>query len=366
MRTLSRRLLALVLIAGMAQFLSGCGGGGGGPNGGKKDDKKGMAIGLVQNAEGEYVEATLESVTAAAAGLSDNDISDDLRRLPLTNVKAKGAYPICGTTWMVFYVKQAPEKAEPLKNFARWTITDGQEMTKALHYARIPKSIVDRAAKKLDQVKGEKADGTKRLTGGGSSFVAPMMKKWAGVYPQHSNVDIDYTSSGSGNGISQMIDQKNDFGCTDAPMNDEQMKRAADKGGDVVHIPVVMGGVVPFYNLPEVDKPLKFTGTVLADIYLGKIKKWNEKPIQDLNPNVKLPETTITVVHRADASGTSYIWTEYLSKVSDEWKTKVGQTTEPKWPTGAGAVKNDGVAGLVSGTPGAIGYVELIYALSKK
>jgi phosphate transport system substrate-binding protein len=208
--------------------------------------------------------------------------------------------------------------------------------------------------------------GAKRLTGGGSSFVAPMMKKWAAVYPQNHGVEIDYTSSGSGNGVSQMVDQKNDFGCTDAPMNEEQMKQAAAKGGDVIHVPVVLGAVVPFYNLTGVDKPLKFTGPILADIYLGNIKKWNEKPLADLNPDVKLPDLPITVARRADASGTSFIFTDYLSRVSPAWKEKIGASTQPKWPVGAGAVKSDGVAGLVSGTPGAIGYVELDYALNKK
>jgi phosphate ABC transporter phosphate-binding protein len=207
---------------------------------------------------------------------------------------------------------------------------------------------------------------SKRLTGGGSSFVAPMMKKWAGAYQQAHKVEIDYTSSGSGNGVSQMIEGNNDFGCTDAPMNDEQLKKAAGKNGDVIHVPIVMGGVVPFYNLPDVKKPLRFTGPVLADIYLGKIKKWNDDALKSLNQGIELPDTPITVARRSDASGTSFIFTDYLSKVSPEWKEKVGASTEPKWPVGVGAAKSDGVAGLVSGTPGTIGYVELIYALDKK
>jgi phosphate transport system substrate-binding protein len=205
---------------------------------------------------------------------------------------------------------------------------------------------------------GNKVD---RITGGGSSFVAPMMKKWASEYNKARGVEIDYTSSGSGNGVSRMIDKKNDFGCTDAPMNEEQLNKARSAGGEVVHIPLVMGGVVPIYNLPDIEN-LKFTGPILADIFLGKITKWNDPALAKINEGVNLPDLAIAVAHRSDASGTSYIFTDYLSKVSTEWKDKVGKSTEPKWPVGDGAPKNPGVAQLVSGTRGALGYVELIYA----
>jgi phosphate transport system substrate-binding protein len=207
-----------------------------------------------------------------------------------------------------------------------------------------------------------------RLTGGGSSFINPMMTKWAGMYRDQKHVQIDYTSSGSGNGIQQMRDKKNDFGCTDAPMTDEQLTKAKEIGGEVIHVPLVMGGVVPIYNLSKesVNKPLRFTGPVLADIYLGKIKKWNEKPLKDLNPGVMLPDQEIAVVHRSDGSGTTYIFSDYLCQVSPEWKEKVGKNTELKWPVGIGAQKNDGVAGQVSRSDGAIGYVELNYAMNSK
>lgn len=213
---------------------------------------------------------------------------------------------------------------------------------------------------------GTSAPGPVRLEGGGSSFVGPMMKKWAGEYQKSRGIEVDYSATASGDGIAQMTDKKNLFGCTDAPMNEEQLKAAAKKGGNVLHIPLVMGGVVPIYNLPEVESPLRFSGPVLADIFLGKIRKWNEEALAKLNPGVTLPELEITIAHRSDASGTSYIFTDYLSKVSPEWKEKVGATTEPKWPTGAGAPKNAGVAGLVAGTKGALGYVELIYARDNK
>jgi len=205
--------------------------------------------------------------------------------------------------------------------------------------------------------------GDQRITGSGSSFINPMMKDWASKYRKEKDIQVDYTSTGSGNGIRTMTDQKKDFGGTDAPMNEEQLAASAKTGGEVLHIPLVMGGVVPAYNLPEVEAPLKFTGPVLADIFLGNIKKWNEGPIKKLNPMAELPDKEIAVVHRSDGSGTTYIWSYYLSKVSPEWKEKVRYGTDLKWPVGTGVPKNDGVAGQVASTPGAIGYIELIYAL---
>jgi phosphate transport system substrate-binding protein len=204
-----------------------------------------------------------------------------------------------------------------------------------------------------------------RITGGGSSFVDPMMREWAAEYKKAKNIDVDYTVSGSGDGIKQMTEGKNLFGCTDAPMSEEQMENAG--GADaVIHVPLVMGAVVPIYNLEGV-KDLKFTGKVLADIYRGKITNWNDEKIAKLNPTATLPDKNIAVVHRADGSGTSYIFTDFLSKVSPEWKSNVGKaSTNPKWQVGQGATKNAGVAKAVLGTPGAIGYVELIYALQNK
>jgi phosphate transport system substrate-binding protein len=205
-----------------------------------------------------------------------------------------------------------------------------------------------------------------RITGGGSSFVDPMMRKWATEYKAQKGTIVDYTSSGSGDGIKQMIEGKNLFGCTDAPMTEEQMKSAGGPEA-VVHVPLVMGAVVPIYNLAEVkDQPLKFTGEVLAKIFLGEIKEWDDKELQGLNEGVKLPKKKIQVVHRSDGSGTSHIFTDFLSKTSAAWKDKVGTSTNPTWPVGQGEVKNPGVAGAVSSTPGAIGYVELIYALQNK
>ena len=203
-----------------------------------------------------------------------------------------------------------------------------------------------------------------RLSGTGASFIFPMMSKWASEYEKAKGVKVNYQSTGSGAGIQQMTAQTVDFGCSDGPMSDEQLKKAKQVKGEVVHIPLAMGGVVPAYNLPDVKEPLKFSGPVLADIYLGNITKWNDPAIQKLNPGVSLPDMDILVVHRSDGSGTTYIFADYLSKISSKWKDKVGVGTSVEWPTGTGAKGNEGVAGLVKRSPGSIGYVELIYALS--
>jgi phosphate transport system substrate-binding protein len=208
--------------------------------------------------------------------------------------------------------------------------------------------------------------GADSLSGGGSSFINPLMKKWSAEYYKDRGVQVDYASTGSTNGIQDMITRKIDFGCTDAPMTDEQLSKARAAGGEVLHLPLVIGGVVPIYNLKGVDK-LQFTGQILADIYLGKIKKWNDTAIQKVNEGVQLPDLDILTVHRSDGSGTTDIFTDYLSKVSEEWRKGPGRGTLINWPEGGvGGAKNDGVAGQVQRTPGAIGYVELIYALDGK
>jgi phosphate transport system substrate-binding protein len=203
-----------------------------------------------------------------------------------------------------------------------------------------------------------------QIDGAGATFPNPIYSKWFSEYNElHPTVQINYQSIGSGGGIRQLTAQTVFFGASDGPMTDEQLKAAP---GAVLHFPTVLGGVVPVYNIPGVDAELKFTGPLLADIYLGKVTKWNDPAIAALNAGVKLPATAITVVHRADGSGTSYIWCDYLAKLSREWKEKVGVATSVSWPTGVGGKGNEGVAGLVSQTPGSIGYVELIYALQNK
>jgi phosphate transport system substrate-binding protein len=205
---------------------------------------------------------------------------------------------------------------------------------------------------------------TIQINGAGATFPAPIYTKWFSEYNKlHGNVQINYQPIGSGGGIRQITNQTVFFGATDGPMSNDQLLAAPSK---ILHLPTVLGAVVPVYNIPGVSGELKFTGPILADIYLGKIAKWNDPAITKLNAGVNLPGTDITVVHRSDGSGTSYIFVDYLAKVSAEWKTKVGVANAVNWPTGVGGKGNEGVAGLVTQTPGSIGYVELIYALQNK
>jgi phosphate transport system substrate-binding protein len=202
------------------------------------------------------------------------------------------------------------------------------------------------------------------INGAGATFPYPIYSKWFAEYNKlHPNVQINYQSIGSGGGIQQITRQTVFFGASDGPMTEEQIKAAP---APILHLPTVLGAVVPVYNVAGVSTDLKFTGPLLADIYLGKIAKWNDPAIAKLNPGVSLPATEIIVVHRSDGSGTTYIWVDYLSKMSPEFQRKVGVKTSVKWPTGVGGKGNEGVAGLVTQTPGAIGYVELIYALQNK
>lgn len=208
---------------------------------------------------------------------------------------------------------------------------------------------------------GGQAAGIVQINGAGATFPYPIYSRWFSEYnKQHPNVQINYQSIGSGGGIRQLTNQTVFFGATDGPMNDEQLKAAPRS---ILHVPTVLGAVVPVYNLQDAGVDLKFSGPVLADIYLGKIKKWNDPAMAKLNPGAKLPATDIAVVHRSDGSGTTYIFVDYLSKVSPEFKSRVGVNTSVNWPAGVGGKGNEGVAGLVSQTPGAVGYVELIYAL---
>jgi phosphate transport system substrate-binding protein len=203
-----------------------------------------------------------------------------------------------------------------------------------------------------------------QINGAGATFPYPIYSKWFDEYRKlHPDVSINYQSIGSGGGIRQITNETVAFGATDGPMTDEQLKAAP---GPILHLPTVLGADVPIYNIPGVDAELKFSGPVLADIFLGKVTKWNDPAIAKLNGGVKLPDSNITVAHRSDGSGTTYIWVDFLSKVSPEWKSKVGVSTSVNWPTGVGGKGNEGVTGLVKQTPGSIGYVELIYALQNK
>jgi phosphate transport system substrate-binding protein len=200
------------------------------------------------------------------------------------------------------------------------------------------------------------------LTGAGATFPNPIYSKWFDTFHKQTGVQINYQSIGSGGGIKQYSEGTVDFGATDGPMNPDQM---AAVQGEVLHLPTVMGAVVLTYNIPALSgAKLKFDGPTIADIFLGKITKWNDARIAALNPGVSLPAADLIVVHRSDGSGTSYIFTDYLSKVSSEWKDKVGKSTSVNWPTGLGGKGNEGVTEQVKQSEGSIGYVELIYALA--
>jgi phosphate transport system substrate-binding protein len=201
------------------------------------------------------------------------------------------------------------------------------------------------------------------ILGAGATFPYPLYSKLFSEYDKANGVKVNYQSIGSGGGILQLTNKTVDFGASDAPMNDEQTQKI---GAPVLHIPITAGAVVLSYNLPEMKDTLKLSPATLANIFLGKITKWNDKMIAADNPGVKLPATPIVVAHRSDGSGTTNIFTTYLGKVSEDWNTKVGKGSSVNWPIGLGGKGNEGVAGLVKQTPGAIGYIELVYAMQNK
>jgi phosphate transport system substrate-binding protein len=204
------------------------------------------------------------------------------------------------------------------------------------------------------------------ITGAGATFPYPIYSKWFDEYKKKNpDIEINYQSIGSGGGIRQVTEGTVDFGASDGPMNDEQLKAFQEKHGfGILHFPTVLGADVPTYNIPGVSVALNFTPEALAGIFLGKITKWNDPAIAAANKGVNLPGNDIVVVHRSEGSGTTYIWTDYLSKVSEEWKTKVGKGASVNWPVGLGGKGNEGVTGQIKNAPNSIGYVELIYAVS--
>lgn len=202
-----------------------------------------------------------------------------------------------------------------------------------------------------------------RLNAAGATFPYPIYTKWFNEFQKVGGVQINYQSIGSGGGIRQLTEGTVDFGASDRPMTDAEIGKLKVKH---LHFPTVLGAVVPTYNLPGISKPLNFSGEVLAGIFLGSITKWNDKALKALNPGVNLPDADISTVHRSDGSGTSFVFTDFLSKTSPEWKSKVGSNQSPNWPNGQGQKGNEGVSGVVRQTPNSIGYVELIYAMQNK
>jgi phosphate transport system substrate-binding protein len=203
------------------------------------------------------------------------------------------------------------------------------------------------------------------INGAGATFPQPIYSKWFDTYHKmHGDIEFNYQAVGSGAGIRQAMEKTVDFGASDMPMTDDLLAQAKQKlGCDLLHFPTVLGAAVPTYNIPGVSTALNFTPEAISNIYLGKITKWNDPAITGPNPGVNLPGTDIVVVHRSEGSGTTFIWTDYLSKVNPEWASKVGHNASVNWPVGLGGKGNEGVTGLVKQTPGAIGYVELIYAV---
>jgi len=202
------------------------------------------------------------------------------------------------------------------------------------------------------------------ITGAGATFPNPIYSKWFDEYHRKfPNIEINYQSIGSGGGIRQVLEGTVDFGATDGPMTDEQLKQAKTK---ILHFPTVLGADVAAYNIPGVTQEINFTPEALAGIYLGKIKKWNDPELKKANPGVNLPDADIVVIHRSDGSGTTYVWVDYLAKVSPEWKSKVGVNASVNWPVGLGGKGNEGVSGLIKQTPNSLGYIELIYAIQNK
>jgi phosphate transport system substrate-binding protein len=200
------------------------------------------------------------------------------------------------------------------------------------------------------------------VTGAGATFPAPLYAKWAAEYNKSTGVRINYQSIGSGAGLRQIRGKTVDFGASDMPLKDDELQKDG-----LIQFPTVIGGLVPAFNVAGIEaRQIRFSGSVLADIYLGKITKWNDAALTALNPGVKLPDAAIAVVRRADGSGTTFIWTNYLSKVSPEWKTKVGEGTAVNWPTGAGGKGNEGVSAFVQRLPNSIGYIEFAYAKANK
>lgn len=206
------------------------------------------------------------------------------------------------------------------------------------------------------------------INGAGATFPNPLYSKWFNEYHKlHGDVQINYQSLGSGAGIKQVTEGTVDFGASDGPMTDKQLQEyRAKHGWNILHFPTVLGADVPVYNLPGVSETLNFTPAALAGIYLGKITRWNDPELAKANPKIKLPAADIVVVHRAESSGTTYCWTDYLSKVSPEWKSRVGAGTAVNWPVGLGGKGNEGVSGQVKQTANSIGYVELVYAVQNK
>jgi ABC-type phosphate transport system substrate-binding protein len=356
-RTCLTLMFAPVLLCGF----SGCGsdttgGSGGGPK---------MRMASLQNKAGKFVEPT---VASGQKGLSGAKLPDDLI-VWASDPDGDEAYPIVTYTWIITYKKYADaKKADALKNVLTYCMTDGQKESDSLGYIPLPAEIVEKGKAALAGIKVEgsaKSDDKEKLLiqGAGASFPAPIYSKWFKAYTkEHPEVQVDYQSVGSGAGVKAVIDKTVDFGASDAAMTPEEMAKV-DSG--VQLLPMTAGSIVLAYNIPGVEN-LKLTRDAYVGIFLGKVKKWNDKAIADANPGAKLPDRDINVVVRSDGSGTTYVFTKHLSAMSDEFSKTVGVNKQPNWPVGTKAKGNEGVAAAIKTTPGSIGYLEYGYVKTEK
>ncbi|MFP4199799.1 MAG: phosphate ABC transporter substrate-binding protein PstS [Clostridia bacterium] len=328
---------------------------------------------ILKNRDGAWVEPSLETTSAAAAGALA-DMPEDMR-VSITNSPGEDAWPIATFTYLLVYREwEDCEKAEAALDYIWWAISEGDDYATDLLYAPTPDNLKEEIRAKLESItcNGEQVLGESQgnggeggqsasLSTGGASFPFPLYSEWMEAYQDvEPDVDLDYQSIGSGGGIKGILDGTFDFAGSDAPMKDEELDSAP---GEILHIPTVMGAVVITYNVPGVDESIRLTSDVISDIFLGEITKWSDDRIAEINEDIDFPDEDIIVVHRSDGSGTTNTFTDYLSKVSEEWESEVGMGKSVEWPVGLGAKGNEGVAGQVGETEGSMGYVELAYAV---
>jgi phosphate transport system substrate-binding protein len=319
----------------------------------------------LQNKAGKFIEPSIASGQKALAAAK---LPEDLI-VWVPDPEGDESYPIVTYTWIIAYKKYAdPQKASAMKDVLAYCLADGQKESESLGYIPLPSPVADKVKAALGNIKADaeaKADpGAKvQLKGAGASFPAPLYNKWFKAYnTAHPEVQVDYQSVGSGAGVKAVIDKTGDFGASDAAMSKEDMEKV-DAG--VQLLPMTAGSIVLAYNLPGVDN-LKLTREAYVGIFLGKVKKWNDKAITDANPGANLPDRDINVVVRQDGSGTTFVFTKHLSAISEDFAKNPGTDKQPNWAVGTKAKGNEGVAAAIKSTPGSIGYLEFGYVKNEK
>jgi ABC-type phosphate transport system substrate-binding protein len=318
-----------------------------------------MRMASLQNKAGKFVAPTIASGQKALAMAK---LPEDLI-VWVPDPEGDESYPIVTYTWILAFKKYPDaQKANALKDVLAYCLTDGQKISESLGYIPLPDEVAAKVKAALANIKGEgeaSPDAKVKLQGSGASFPAPLYSAWFKDYSTaHPAVDVDYQSLGSSAGVKTIVEKTGDFGASDAAMTEDEMKKVE---GGVQLLPMTAGSIVLAYNLPGVDN-LKLTRQAYADIFLGKITKWNDKAIADANPDAKLPDRDIKVVVRSDGSGTTFVFTKHLSAISEEFAKSPGTNKQPNWPVGTTAKGNEGIAAAIKATPGAIGYLEYGYA----